>query len=154
MSASSTNDDLKTHSHFAASCFNVAWDLIDKEIRTEEEDLRMLDLVHSSLWHWRERSDCAPSNLAIGYWQAARVYALIKEANLARLYGKKSLELTEDSDFFNRAFAHEAIARAEMIAENKKAMVEHLERARQLADNIGDEKEAAWLEQNLETISL
>lgn len=150
---STPSADLKTHSHFAAACFNAAWDDIDKEHRTEEDALRMLDAAHASLWHWRQRSDCTPENLAIGYWQLARVYALLQEANLARRYGLKSLELTPEGDCFNRAFAHEAIARAEGVAGNRDAMAQHLTLARQFADQIADEKDAAWVRQNLDTIS-
>jgi hypothetical protein len=150
--SSSANFD-SAHRHFSAECFNATWELIEKENRTEDDDRLMIDLAHASVWHWRRRSDCKLANLAIGYWQLARVYALVKEANLARSYGQKVLELTGELDFFNRAFAHEAIARAEMVAGNAGAMNQHLEAARELAGRIADEGDAAWLRKNLGTIA-
>ena len=33
----------------------------------------------ASLWHWTQRPDCSTTNLSIGYWQAASVYALAGE---------------------------------------------------------------------------
>ena len=80
------------HKYFSAECFNRAWDYIDKPVRTSEEDDRMLQLSLASLWHWTQREDCTPTNLSIGYWQVARVYALMRQADNARHYGKLCLE--------------------------------------------------------------
>jgi len=154
MKPPSESDASPAHAHFSASCFNEAWKLIDMDERSEEQNLSMIDLVHASIWHWRQRKDCTSANLSIGYWQASRAYALIGEAKLARYYGEKSLELTGEGDLINRAFAHEAIARAEMVAGNKEAMGRHLDQAKQLAGTITDAEDRAWVVQNLETVTL
>lgn len=149
---STTSNFATAHRQFSAGCFNAAWELIDKESRTKEEDLLMIDLAHASVWHWRQRTDCEPRHLVIGYWQLARVYALEREPNLARRYGCASLALAEEGDSFNRAFAHEALARAEMVAGNVDAMNRHLEEAGWQVLQIADQDEAAWVRRNLETI--
>jgi hypothetical protein len=154
VSTASTFDEQQAHARFSAACFNAAWELIDKERRTEEEALRMLDLAHASLWHWTERTNCTPTNLSVGYWQLARVNALLNEANLARRYGRMALDLANETEFFHRAFAQEALARAEMVAGNAEAMDRHLAEARRLAEKIADAEGAAWLQQNLATIGL
>ena len=50
-------DLAKAHHYFAASCFNAAWDLIEKPDRTSEDDRLMVSLSHASLFHWRNRTD-------------------------------------------------------------------------------------------------
>ena len=57
------------HRYFSATCFNQAWELIDKPERTAEEDEAMVQLSLASTWHWTQREDCTPANLSIGYWQ-------------------------------------------------------------------------------------
>ena len=146
-------DPQTAHKFFSATCFNAAWDLIDSEERSEDDGMRMLDLAHSSLWHWSQRQDCTEKHLSTGYWQLSRVYALLRYPELARAYGNKALSLTEESDPFNGGFAHEAIARAEMVAGNREAMNDHLTKARSLLERVSQTDDAAWLKQNLDDIA-
>lgn len=145
MNPDSQIDQGKTHAHFSAECFNAAWELIDQRKRSEEDSLKMLDSAHASLWHWKQRQDCTSKNLAVGYWQLSRIYSILHRADIARQYGHKSLSLTEQSDPFNRAFAHEAIARAEMAAGNREAMDQHLLQARKFLEKVPRADDAAWL---------
>ena len=77
-------DSAKAHQFFSAHCFNSAWELIDKPERTPEENEQIIQRTMASLWHWTQREDCTDQNLSIGYWQAARVYALAGEPDNAR----------------------------------------------------------------------
>ena len=55
--------DLPTaHRHFAATCFNAAWELIDKPDRTPAEDEQMLLRTFASFYHWTQRADCTAEN--------------------------------------------------------------------------------------------
>jgi hypothetical protein len=74
----------QAHRHFSASCFNLAWELIDKPDRTAEDDEQMVRLAQASLWHWTQRSDCTDKNLSIGYWQVSRVCALLGDIRLPK----------------------------------------------------------------------
>jgi hypothetical protein len=152
MNMSSLNE-ARAHPFFAAKCFNATWELIEKS-RSAEENLLMLELAHTSLWHWKQREDCTNIALSTGYWLLARVYALTGDDGASRRYGLLSLSLTEEKDIFSRAFAYEALARAEMMAANRGAMQENLAQATVLAGQITDAKDAAWLRENLATISL
>ena len=81
----STDLDLhEAHKFFSTSCFNRAWDLIEKSNRTSSDDEQMLHLAYTSLWHWMQRTDCSDSNLSIGYWQLSRIHALLGDADKAR----------------------------------------------------------------------
>ena len=44
-------DKQADHRCFAAQYFNLAWDLIEKTNRTEEEDREMTRVAHASRWH-------------------------------------------------------------------------------------------------------
>src|SRR5687767_8125788 len=95
MSDVSGLDQQSAHRLFSSDCFNRAWDLIDKPQRTPDEDRQLLLLSLTSLYHWTQRADCSPRNLSIGYWQAARVFALLGQAGNARAFATVCLEQSE-----------------------------------------------------------
>ena len=131
-------DPVKAHNFFSAHCFNIAWELIDKPERTPEETEQMIQRTMASLWHWAQRPDCSPTNLSIGYWQTARVYALAGEAANARKYAGLCLNITPTDDAFCLGYAHEATARAEALAGNQELANEHLSKARDCAEQVTD----------------
>lgn len=148
-----TFDLQAAHKYFSAHCFNSAWDLIDKESRTPEEDQLMIALNQASLWHWTQREDCTPKNKSIGYWQTSRIYALLGRDFPARKYGQLSLDYAKDAEPFFIAYAHEALARAAKIAGDSDTTNAHLSAARKLAESITDAESKKMLEDDLETLS-
>jgi hypothetical protein len=146
--------DLKAaHRYFSAHCFNAAWDLIDKKDRTPEEDQRMVSLNHASMYHWSQREDCTDKNRSIGYWQAARIHALLGLFHGARYYGGLCLSYSHDLEPFYLGYAYEALARAEMVAGNRDAAQEHLAKATILAEKVGNKDEKKALRDDLATIT-
>jgi hypothetical protein len=142
------------HKYFAANCFNQAWGLIDREKRTEEEDHEMLALSMASAWHWAQREDCTPQNMSVAYWQIARVYALLKQADNARRYGQMCLRVSKSEGVgpFYLGYAYEALARAEMVAGDKAKMAECVAVARRAAERVTDGESKKMLLDDLETI--
>jgi hypothetical protein len=52
VSQSAEKDETQSwHKHIAISCNNRAWDL-STETRTTAQDREMLDVAHTSAWHW------------------------------------------------------------------------------------------------------
>ncbi len=152
-----TNPDFdiaSAHKYFSVACFNAAWDLIDKPQRTAAEDEEMILLSLSSLWHWTQRADRSHANLSVGYWQVARVYALLGQTENARRYGGFCLEVSRGDDVapFYLGYAYEALARAESVAGNGEARDRYLDQARQLADSLPDPEERQLLVADLATI--
>ena len=76
-------DEAAAHRYFAAHCFNQAWDLIEKEDRSPEDDRLMVATSHASIYHWLERADCDSEKLSVGYWQLSRVLSLTGSADEA-----------------------------------------------------------------------
>jgi hypothetical protein len=140
------------HKFFSADCFNKTWSLIEKPARTSEEDEQMIQLTQASLYHWSQRPDCTSRHKSIGYWQASRVYALVGEPDAARKYGQLSLEFAENEPPFYRAYAYEALARAEMVAGNREAMSTHLNEAQKLTEQVTDTESQKFLTDDLATI--
>lgn len=142
------------HKYFSAECFNRAWDYIDKPIRNKNEEDMMLQLSLASLWHWTQRKDSTSTNLSVSYWQVSRVYTLLRQAENARHFGELCLEISLGEDVlpFYRGYAYEALARAEMVAENEAKMEKHLIQAHQVAALLPDPEEKKQLLGDLATI--
>lgn len=142
-----------THRYFSANCFNKTWEFIDNPNRTQEENLSMLQTAMASLWHWTQREDVKQQNLSVGYWQVSRVFALLGQADNARKYAEVSLKHSEGGEPFYTGFAYEALARAEMVAGDKKRMNEYLSKARELAGKVEDLEDKEVLQGDLDSIA-
>jgi hypothetical protein len=142
------------HKFFSAYCFNKAWELIEKDNRTPQDDEEMVRLSHASHWHWAQREDYGARNASIACWQTSRIYALLGQSENARRYGQLCLEASQgdDSDPFLLGYAYEALARAEAVAKNKQQMEMYLQKAREAAEKINDAEDRQVLLADLETI--
>lgn len=152
MSNEAKFDLAAAHEFFSASCFNEVWGLLDKAERTGREDQRMIELALASIWHWTQRADCTDANLSVGYWQASRVYAVLGLAGGALRYGTLSLDHGEGASPFHRGYAHEALARAASLVNDRKTVEHHLAEARAAAEAVTDEEARMMLLADLETI--
>jgi hypothetical protein len=146
-------DVQQSHKYFAAHCFNKTWEYIEKDgNRSIEENMAMLHTAIASLWHWTQRGDVSTENLSVGYWQVSRVYCLLNQPNNARMYGLQALKHARELPPFYKGYAYETLARAEMIINNRVIMNTHLEKAREMLDQIEDEEEKQLLMKDLESI--
>jgi hypothetical protein len=102
----------------AVALFNHTWSLLDLETRTQEQDDEMLHAAHASGFHWGRVGQ--PVNRARAEWQCSRVYAVLGRAEPALHHGRRSLEICraheDELEEFDLPFAHEALARAQLIA--------------------------------------
>ena len=112
----------------------------------------MLLLSLASLWHWTQRGDVTPKNLSVGHWQAARVYALLGQAENARRYAQRSLELAQGESPFHLGYAYEALARAEAVGGNAAKARAYLDEATRLLALVSDEEDHKYLSKDLESI--
>lgn len=137
----------KAHAYFSGDCFNKCWSFIDKAERSPEDTEDMLLLAQTSVWHWKQRADCKPENLSIGYWQVSRVYAISGNYELARLFGQKCAEISEKHELspFLIGYAYEAQARAEIMRGELATGEHHLKRAEKELARVTDEGEKGFL---------
>ena len=136
MADPSSFDTDRAHKFFSAYCFNSAWEFIDKPKRTSSENEQMIQYTLASLWHWSQRPDSTEKNLSIGYWQAARVYALAGEAENSLKYAQLCLDITPTDDSFYLGYTHEAMARAQFLSRRKEEAQSRLSEAREQAKMV------------------
>jgi cation transport regulator ChaB len=142
------------HRYFSATCFNKAWEYLDKTDRSARDNQRMIETTLASLWHWTQRSDCTDTNLSIGYWQASRVYATVGLGAEAYRYGKLCLTASEAEGVppFYLGYAYEALARAALVMGDRDRMGEHLPEARRVAETVPDLDARKALVADLDTL--
>jgi hypothetical protein len=147
--------DPAAHRRLGVNLFNHVWTFLDAPQRSDDDTFEMIHAAHASLWHWSRPGAGAPVNVARGEWQVSRVYAMAGRAEPAMIHGRRCLSLCEAHGIgdFDRAFAHEAIARAAAVAHDPAVRDEHLKRARACADEIADDEDRDHLLTQLETIA-
>jgi len=126
---------------------------MDKKDRTSAENEQMLLLALASLWHWTQRPDCKPHNLAVGNYLLSRVYAMLGDAGNASLHATKCLLLSEGDEPFYLGSAHEAAARAALLGGNDESAATHMAEARRLLALVTDAEDRAQLEEDLSSIA-
>jgi hypothetical protein len=148
----SSSEDKALHKKFAITLFNQAWDLIDKEERSQEEVDRMIHAAHASRYHWEIAG--TPLNIARGDWQVSHVYAILNRVEPCLYHAKRCLKVTLENGIkdFDLAFAYEAMARACDLAGDEVETAKYVELAKQAAAKIKDDKDREYFMSQLATI--
>lgn len=134
----------------AAGLFNAVWEYLEQPDRSDADEQKMLSAAHASRWHWSQL-DAGPVKAVRSEWLLARVYAVLRRGEAAMLHAHRALALCDASgiDGFDRAFAHEALARAAKLVGDAELQAKHLRAARDLAAGISKAEDRGWLEANL-----
>ena len=140
------------HRKFAIESFNSTWDLLDKTDRSQEEDLKMIQLTHVSRFHWGEIG--VPMNFARGDWQISRVYAVLGFGEVAFKYAESSMKHCKKNNIgdFDLAFACEALARASAVSGDTQKVEKYFQLAKNAGDEIEKEEDRAYFLKELSTI--
>lgn len=146
-------DVAAAHKYFAANCFNEAWALMEKAVRSEEENRRMVLLNQASIYHWVERKDGTAKSLSVGYWQASRIQTLIGNAEEAIRFGNICLSYSGELEPFYLGYAHEALARAYQLSGDSLRATEHLAKSKDLASRVSAQEERELLEADLRQLT-
>jgi hypothetical protein len=119
------------HRAFAPALFNATWQLIEKEGRSEDDDLAMLLSAAGSRWHWGRVG--GPEQQASGDWQVAHVLSLLGEGSLALRFARRNLATATENDWtgWRLASAHEGVARAYATIGDTAQRDEHIAAAEQ-----------------------
>lgn len=142
----------EAHRHFSVAWFNQAWELIDKARRSPAENEAMILLSMASAWHWGQRPDCTQRNRSIGCWQISRVLSLAHLADSAAYFAQLSLEASHGEGPFHRAFAHEALGRARLMAGDLAEARAELDQARNLLPRVDDAEDRQVLGNELSNL--
>ena len=140
-----------THRRLAVALYNRAWSLLEQDARSPEDDDELVHAAHASRWHWGEVG--TPANLARGEWLCARVYATLGRAEPALHHGERCLRLVEAGgegfEDWDRAAAHEAIARARLTVGDVAGAHTAFALATESATVVADPDDRAQIEREL-----
>jgi hypothetical protein len=141
------------HEYFSAQCFNEAWELMEKPVRSEEENGLMVALNQASIYHWLQREDCNDQRLSVGYWQASRIQSQL--GNTAEAIRLANICLTHSTHLkpFYLGYAHEALARAHGLARDSAQAIQHLAAAKELAARVSSKDERELLEGDVQQLA-
>ena len=116
------------HRKLGIEYFNKTWDYIDKQDRTEEDDLMMMNYTHASRLHWT-LSEAPLLNIVRGEWQISHVYALLGMGESALKHAEFVHKHTLDQGFgdFDLVFAHECMAYAYKVLGDLEKMNHYLD---------------------------
>lgn len=153
MSELSGMSEEEMHKKFAASCFNLVWQLIEKKDRTAEDEDKMINAAHASRYHWSEIGKS--ENLERGDWQISRVYVLLGRPEPALFHARRCLEICEKNNIgdWDIAFAHEAMARAHSLDGNKAECQNYAALAKEAGDRIKEKDDRDLFFSELKTLT-
>jgi hypothetical protein len=129
--------------HFAKALNGKVWELLQKPERSRAEDEQMIHAAHASCYHWLS----AGTNLHYqrAEWLIAHVYTELGLAASALYHAYRCLELTnQHADLmmdFDRAYAYEAVARANALAGNQDEALQYLQLAEASGRTILNEED-------------
>ncbi|MFA9431181.1 hypothetical protein [Egicoccus sp. AB-alg2] len=143
------------HLHLAVALFNRAWELLETPGRGPDADDEMLHTAHASRLHWAAAGGDA-MRLATGEWQCSRVYAELGRAEPATWHARRTLAicLANGLGGFLEGAAHEAVARAGLLAGDLDTVRVHLGQARAIAAEVEDDEDRAILESDLDELDV
>ncbi len=149
----STDLEQTDHRKLAVELFNHVWTLIEQENRGPREVDEMIHAAHASRYHWGIAGTLL--QCARGEWQISRVYAVLGRGEPAAWHASRYMEYCESNECpaFDKAFAHESMARAAAYSGNAERCAEHIGKARLISNEIQDEEDRAYLLSELATIS-
>ncbi len=149
-----TPEQMQWHREQAITGFNAAWELLDKQNRSQEDNLTMIHMAHASRYHWGKIG--TPLEFARGEWQVSRVYAVLKMGESALFHAKASLQYCQENAIasFDLAFAYEANARAYAVLGNVEAMQEYIQHGKKAAVDIEDEDDCNYFLGELATVQI
>ena len=136
----------------AVALFNHAWSLLDLPERSAAQEFDLIHCSHASRWHWGRAG--GPQEWAIGEWQCSRSYAVLGRAEPSLVHAQRCLELCTEHhlDGFIVASAHEALARAYLVAGDPVAARTERDHAAELAAALPDPDDRAVVERDLATL--
>jgi hypothetical protein len=146
------------HRRLGIELYNGTWALIEREVRTPDEDDEMLDRAHASAHHWRRAAGVTAANRARSQWLCSRVHAVAGQPEGALYHARRCLALVEGNregmEDWDLAAAYEALARAHVAAGELDEARRRLALARAETATIANPKDRQHLESDLDSLAL
>jgi len=110
--------DAEWHRDLGIDTHQEVWGLLGTMDRTSDQDEAMVRAAYASAYHWARAARRTPANEARGEWMVSHVHAVLGRADVAQHHAERCLAVVDAADLqdFDRAYAHEALARAAAVA--------------------------------------
>lgn len=132
------NVNFEFHKKIAIETNGKAWSLLDKEHRSPDEDLLLIESAYTSLYHWRIAGTAVHTQR--GEWFLARIFSMLEKHDFALAHAQNCLAITRTHTAlmadFDVAYAHEGMARALALNNQGQEASEYLQQARELGKKI------------------
>src|SRR5262245_41949326 len=105
------------HRDLGVETNHEVWRLLETG-RTPDEDETMVWAAYASAYHWARAARRTAANDARAEWMISHVHAVLGRADVAQHHAARCLAVVESNGLedFDRAYAHEALARAAATA--------------------------------------
>ena len=139
------------HRSLAVEANNSTWDILGKpaaEISMAEAE-EMTRRAYAAAYHWERAEGYAPVNGARADWLLSRVWAVRGNGHIALHHAQRCLDACDAHvlNDFDRAYAHEAMARSLACVGNQLEAREHLSKAKSVV--IADAEDKALVDSDL-----
>jgi uncharacterized protein YndB with AHSA1/START domain len=133
--------DAEWHRDLGIETHQEVWGLLGMTDRTAEQDETMVRAAYASAYHWSRAAGRTLANEARSEWMLSHVQAVLGRAEPAQHHAERCLAVVDAAGLqdFDRAYAHEALARAAAAA--GQLDVARRERAAAAAVPIADEED-------------
>jgi uncharacterized protein YndB with AHSA1/START domain len=121
-SAGATDLDGEWHRDLGVDANMEVWQLLGRTDRSVDDDDAMLRAAYASAYHWARAAGRTTAHEARAEWLLSHVHAVLGQADLARHHAARSMAAVASAGAssgvadFDRAYAHEALARAAACA--------------------------------------
>lgn len=138
-----TYTEAEAHRHFAGQLNGEVWRLFEKTDRSQTEDALMIHAAHASCYHWLQVGTGLHHQRA--EWLISHVYAELGLGEPALRHARRCQALTKEHTGlmhdFDRAYAHEGMARAHAVARNREEALKYLALAEAAGQAIADDED-------------
>lgn len=127
------------HQELAIKLFNISWDLLLKENRTREDEDELINMVHASLYHWRQVGQ--EINVLRGEWMICHVYTILAHKESALYHAENIMRLKDKISpvDWDLAYCYEAMARVMALTGVKAEYSKYYRLALEAGKLISDE---------------
>lgn len=142
----------ETERALAKQLFNRAWELIDSQNRTAEQDRMMLVTACAAFLHWDAVG--TEQNRAIADWQIGHVASLLGYGGLALAHATSALHRVREAGLpdWLHASALEGMARAYAAAGNQAERDSYLKQAIEAIAAVADQEERELISSQIATV--
>jgi len=134
----------------AGQLFNGCWDLLEKSVRTSDDDVMLLTSAFASKYLWLDIG--GPQELAVGDWMISRAAAATGFGDLAVAFAQRAVDNSPSEPDWLVASAAEGLARAYAAAGDTARREEWTATAASLVEAIVDAEDRALIANQLASI--